>query len=65
MNKFKWLGVICFTIITLSTLVGCNTHKEIFVGKYYADDSNDSYIEIFKDKKAVFINTDLTLADLL
>lgn len=61
MKKFKWFGVICFAvIIILCTLVGCAEDKKVAVGKYYAEGSTESYIEVFEDEKAKFVNIDLS-----
>ena len=61
MKKFKWLGVVCFAIVlTLCALVGCAKNKTVTVGKYYAEGSTESYIEILEDNKAMFVNVDLS-----
>lgn len=61
MKKFKWLGVVCCAVIlTLCALVGCAKDKTVTVGKYYAEGSTESYIEILEDNKALFVNVDLS-----
>ncbi len=62
MKKFKWLGVVCLAvIIIICTLVGCaDDNKNVAVGKYYAEGSTESYIEILEDDKALFVNIDLS-----
>ena len=62
MKKFKWFGVVCLVlIIILCALVGCaDDNKNVAVGKYYAEGSTESYIEVVEGNKAKFVNIDLS-----
>lgn len=62
MKKFKYLPTILFTVIfSIIAFAGCN-NKKVVVGKYYAEGNAESYIEIFEDETALFVNVDLSEA---
>lgn len=56
MKRFKYLLVV-LGIVLSALLVGCNGNK-ITVGKYYAENNTESYIEILKNDEIVFVNID-------
>ena len=60
MKKLKWFVIACVAIIiSVCALSGC-INKKVAVGKYYADGNTESYIEILKDRKALFVNIDFS-----
>ena len=61
MKKLKWLLTVCFAVVLVAcALAGCADKKEVKVGKYYAEGSTESYIEILEGEQALFVNIDLS-----
>ena len=55
------------TLVFLAVLVllvtGCNSKKEITVGKYYLGNDNDVYIEIIDNERIAFHNVDFSVIE--
>lgn len=49
-------------MLILSFALSACANKKIAVGKYYAEGNAESYIEIFEDETALFVNVDLSEA---
>lgn len=62
MKKLKQLSIACLAIIiSVCALAGC-ANKKVAAGKYCAEGNTESYIEIFDNNTAKFINIDLSEA---
>jgi len=51
--------LIILALLGSSFLVSCNS-KKLLLGKYYANNNTESYIEVLQDDKILFVNIDFT-----
>lgn len=60
--KKIFISLLVSIVLILSFALSACANKKISVGKYYAEGNTESYIEIFEDETALFVNVDLSEA---
>ena len=60
--KKIFISLLVSIVLILSFALSACANKKIAVGKYYAEGNTESYIEIFEDETALFVNVDLSEA---
>lgn len=60
MKKVKYFPTVVLAVLLFAiAFAGC-ANKKVAVGKYYAESSTESFIEILEDETALFVNVDLS-----
>ena len=60
MKKFRYLFAITFVVVLSAVAFASCAKKKIAVGKYYAENNSESYIEIMEDDYMLFVNIDMS-----